>query len=365
VHLAAVMTGHKDGWLKPGSDLDFFDVKGAVERALDALLGPLAGPDAIRYQATDAVPYMHPGVCAEVALLKWGLKEWRAKLKDQHGVDYAKTPAEDFTTGMITFRNPETGQLVKGQFTNSWMFEKQGLRLFMDGMGPGYAFEINSLNSTLEVFVGDAADRDRHTCRFRQTEPIESILHCGRVAAASFGGLEDVTDVEEPDSLLPDCDVAKVYDRFIPDEPAGHVFNIVGCQRTDIHMYDDGVYTRPPVGIIYLRNGLDSNITDISVELDESKFELERIPEEIKPGTSGAIRVRFTGQERDENLESKAVLRYRQDGNTGEFPVPIVYNYADHVTRWLSKKAPEELKQLNPKPPDQSVPKPPTPPKKP
>lgn len=96
-------------------------------------------------------------VSAEIALLKWGLKEWREKLLSKHGVDYAKTPAEDFATGIITFRNPETGQLVKGQFTNSWMFEKQGLRLFIDGMGPGYAFEINSLNSTLDVFVGDAA----------------------------------------------------------------------------------------------------------------------------------------------------------------------------------------------------------------
>jgi hypothetical protein len=37
------------------------------------------------------------------------------------------------------------------------MFEKQGLRLFMDGMGPGYAFEVNTLNSTLQVFIGDAA----------------------------------------------------------------------------------------------------------------------------------------------------------------------------------------------------------------
>ena len=27
----------------------------------------------------------------------------------------------------------------------------------MDGMGPGYAFEINTLNSSLQVFVGDAA----------------------------------------------------------------------------------------------------------------------------------------------------------------------------------------------------------------
>jgi predicted dehydrogenase len=39
--------------------------------------------------------------------------------------------AEDFATGMITYRNPETGQIVKSQFTDSWMFEKQGLRLVM------------------------------------------------------------------------------------------------------------------------------------------------------------------------------------------------------------------------------------------
>ena len=72
-------------------------------------------------------------------------------------MDYAKTPAEDFATGMVTYRNPETGQLVKAQFTNSWMFEKQGLRLFMDGMGPGYAFEMNTLLSPLNIFIGDAA----------------------------------------------------------------------------------------------------------------------------------------------------------------------------------------------------------------
>ena len=96
-------------------------------------------------------------VTAETALLKWGLPKWRQKLLDQYGVDYSKTPAEDFATGMVTFKNPETGQLVKAQFTDSWMFEKQGLRLFMDGMGPGYAFEINTLASPLNIFIGDAA----------------------------------------------------------------------------------------------------------------------------------------------------------------------------------------------------------------
>jgi predicted dehydrogenase len=96
-------------------------------------------------------------VSAEVALLKWGLPVWRQKLLDRFGVDYAKTPAEDFTTGMVTYRNPASGQLVKSQFTTSWMFEKQGLRLLMDGMGPGYAFEVNTLASSSQLFIGDAA----------------------------------------------------------------------------------------------------------------------------------------------------------------------------------------------------------------
>jgi predicted dehydrogenase len=104
------------------------------------------------------VDFLQPiSVMADTALLKWGGSPWREKLLRERGVDYAKTPAEDFATGMVTYRNPETGQLVKAQFTNSWMFEKQGLRLFMDGMGPGYAFEINTLQSPLNIFIGDAA----------------------------------------------------------------------------------------------------------------------------------------------------------------------------------------------------------------
>jgi len=104
------------------------------------------------------VTFLQPqAVCADIALLKWGLPYWRRKLLKDRGVDYSKTPAEDFATGMITYKNPETGQIVKAQFTNSWMFEKQGLRLFMDGMGPGYAFEINTLIAPLTIFIGDVA----------------------------------------------------------------------------------------------------------------------------------------------------------------------------------------------------------------
>ena len=104
------------------------------------------------------VDFLEPvSINAETALLKWGRPKYRKELLDRMGVDYAKTPAEDFCTGMITFRNPETKQLVKAQFTNSWMYDKQGLRLLMEGLGPGYTFEVNSLRSPLEVFISDAA----------------------------------------------------------------------------------------------------------------------------------------------------------------------------------------------------------------
>ncbi len=96
-------------------------------------------------------------IVADIGLLKWGQPTWRERLLKDRGVDYSRVPAEDFATGMITFRNPETGQRVKAQFTNSWMFEKQGLRLFMDGTGPGYAFEVNTLVSPLNIFIGDVA----------------------------------------------------------------------------------------------------------------------------------------------------------------------------------------------------------------
>ncbi|WP_234571476.1 Gfo/Idh/MocA family protein [Rhodohalobacter sp. 614A] len=96
-------------------------------------------------------------VQCDTSLLKWGQPKYRKQLKEKFGVDYAETPAEDFVTGIITFKNPETGQLVKGQFTNSWMYDKQGLRLSMDALGPGYAMEINSLISPSEIFIGDEA----------------------------------------------------------------------------------------------------------------------------------------------------------------------------------------------------------------
>lgn len=96
-------------------------------------------------------------VLADLSLLKWGQPRWRQELLEKHGVDYAKTPAEDYATGIVTFRNPDSGQIVKSQFTVSWMFDLLGMRLALDAIGPGYALDMSTLRSSLDVFVGDAA----------------------------------------------------------------------------------------------------------------------------------------------------------------------------------------------------------------
>ncbi len=104
------------------------------------------------------VRHLEPiSVNAEIGLLKWGRPRYRAELRDRYGVDYTETPAEDFATGIVTYRDPDTGHVSKAQFTVSWMYDKQGLRLLIDGLGPGYAVEVNSLRSPLELFIGDAA----------------------------------------------------------------------------------------------------------------------------------------------------------------------------------------------------------------
>ncbi len=102
--------------------------------------------------------YLQPqSVTADLSLLKWGQPRWRQRLVDRFAVDYAETPAEDFATGMVTYKNPESGRLAKAQFSVSWMYDKQGLRLSLDGLGAGYAFEMNTLRSPLELFIGDEA----------------------------------------------------------------------------------------------------------------------------------------------------------------------------------------------------------------
>lgn len=106
----------------------------------------------------EAPTFMEPySVQATLSLSKWGRPEWAAKLLKDRGVDYTKTPAEDYADVALVFRNPKTGQLVTVKAIDSWCFEGIGLKLEMEGMGPGYGLRVNTLNSPAGILISDAA----------------------------------------------------------------------------------------------------------------------------------------------------------------------------------------------------------------
>jgi len=101
--------------------------------------------------------YLTPtSISANMSLLKWGKEPWLTQLK-KRGVDYSKTPAEDYSTVTIEFKDPQTGLRSIAQATNSWMYDAPGLRILMEAFGPGYSYTVNSLQSPAGLFISDAA----------------------------------------------------------------------------------------------------------------------------------------------------------------------------------------------------------------
>jgi len=95
-------------------------------------------------------------VSANMGLLKWGKQPWIDQLR-QRGVDYDKTPAEDYAVVTLTFKDPRTGAIGIAQATDSWMYDAPGLRLMMEAYGAGYSYTVNSLQSPSGLFISDAA----------------------------------------------------------------------------------------------------------------------------------------------------------------------------------------------------------------
>jgi len=89
-----------------------------------------------------------------VANLKWTRPEYIQKLIHNMGpeVDYSKRPAEDFARGILHFQD-ESGNDLIVEATTSWAYVGPGLRLTLELLGPEYSMEINSLNTSLKVFL--------------------------------------------------------------------------------------------------------------------------------------------------------------------------------------------------------------------
>jgi predicted dehydrogenase len=91
-------------------------------------------------------------VTAQIASLKWTRPEYAARLaKAMPGVNYRRTPSEDFATLQIEFETSD-GFTVFGEATTSWSFVGAGLRLSAELLGPEYSMSWNTLDAGLKLF---------------------------------------------------------------------------------------------------------------------------------------------------------------------------------------------------------------------
>jgi predicted dehydrogenase len=94
-------------------------------------------------------------VTAHIASLKFTRPAYAKQLKKDMGVDYTKTPSEDFASLTVEFEDAD-GRVVIGEATTSWSYVGPGLRLSAELLGPEYSMRWNSLESGLDLFFSRA-----------------------------------------------------------------------------------------------------------------------------------------------------------------------------------------------------------------
>jgi len=92
-------------------------------------------------------------VSGQIASLKWSRPGHARVLKDAYGVDYARSPSEDFARATVHYVDEEGRPLIV-ETTTSWAYTGAGLRLSAELLGPEYSMAVNSLDTPAKVFFG-------------------------------------------------------------------------------------------------------------------------------------------------------------------------------------------------------------------
>ena len=116
----------------------------SVEVARYLLTEPGKGRESLKLKSANAT----------IANLKWTRPRYADQLKRGMGaeIDYVNRPAEDFARGTLTLED-EAGQTVMIEATTSWAYVGPGLRIQLELLGPEYAMEFSTLNTSLRVFL--------------------------------------------------------------------------------------------------------------------------------------------------------------------------------------------------------------------
>lgn len=100
-------------------------------------------------------------VSATIANLKWSRPEYAEILRQTMGkeVDYINRPSEDFARATIQYVD-DAGNPLISEVTTSWSFVGAGLRLSSELLGPEYSLTVNSLTTSLNLFLSRRVQGD-------------------------------------------------------------------------------------------------------------------------------------------------------------------------------------------------------------
>jgi predicted dehydrogenase len=91
-------------------------------------------------------------ITASIASLKWSRDHYADELAATYdGIDYRRSPAEDYARATVLFENAD-GQQVVVEGTTSWSFVGAGLRLSFELLGPEYSLAVSTLDTEAELF---------------------------------------------------------------------------------------------------------------------------------------------------------------------------------------------------------------------
>jgi len=127
-----------------------------------------------------------------VASLKWTRPEYAGRLRESMGadVDYLTTPSEDFARGTIVMEDEE-GRDVVIESTTSWAYVGPGLRVQIELLGPEYAMEINTLSTSLKVFLSRAVTGSQGEDLVEKQNAEQGLMPVLEDEASTYGYVEE------------------------------------------------------------------------------------------------------------------------------------------------------------------------------
>ncbi|MFB6295713.1 MAG: Gfo/Idh/MocA family protein [Halobacteriales archaeon] len=95
-------------------------------------------------------------VSADAETLKWNRPAYADRLREDHGVDYEDSPADDYARATVRYTSSE-GETLVSEATGSWCFVGPGVRRRIELLGPEYSGQVVADETASSVFFSDDA----------------------------------------------------------------------------------------------------------------------------------------------------------------------------------------------------------------